>query len=86
MSRHFQPVIQQITRKSHTQLLMKKSRKIGRRKPHIFCCLLQREGSSVVLLNISDSLADKFVLAAAFFFLRILGFPVEKTAEDADTA
>ena len=37
------------------------------------------------MLYIGDSLTDKFVLAAAFFFLRILCFPVEQTAKNPDT-
>ena len=35
------------------------------------------------MLYIGDSLTDKFVLAAAFFFLRILCFPVEQNAKKA---
>ena len=37
------------------------------------------------MLYIGDSLTDKFVLAAAFFFLRILCFPIEQTAKNPDT-
>ena len=37
------------------------------------------------MLYIGDSLTEKFVLAAAFFFLRILCFPVEQTAKNPDT-
>ena len=37
------------------------------------------------MLYIGDSLTDEFVLAAAFFFLRILCFPIEQTAKNPDT-
>ena len=37
------------------------------------------------MLYIGDSLTDKFVLAAAFFFLCILRFPVEQTAKNPNT-
>ena len=37
------------------------------------------------MLYIGDSLTDKFVLAAAFFFPCILRFPVEQTAKNPDT-
>ena len=37
------------------------------------------------MLYIGDSLTDKFVLAAAFFFLCILRFPVEQTTKNPNT-